>query len=1012
MFTTYIKSLNDMVFSTSDSPEQPPSTGVLGRIGSWFSPWKEKGPKSPTENAFVTGDQARTLEGAEQCEEAVKRGAVEQQRGEEKERSSNPSPLGLARDIFPYEEPDATQSDHKHGSVVSSTETGEGGPKEEGFVDCRKKRVGQEQEREESSNGTSVSGNPEKNASHLTHLSSFSKQGVAWDSDQAHTQPQAQTGKRLRVYLEETSVTHRGKDTCAEQEVVRTVVTKSFKVLSKAKSSPGFDLSLSSSSKSAEDKSPHELPAAGTQSYCSALVGVSLKSHKDSLSQLEPDREQTEPDSMGRKNAARRRQRKNSQGDGGSSPREKTPPTPQQAPEGFPSSAKAATSPQGRSPESHVGESPVNSSPKHNHTSPASPEGGECRSFSADAVDQLDNFQDSNSLSADTLPCALDGVADMEDSDLYKVERKTETPESKRRSLKFSHSEVKFFTKYVPLNSKQSPVGSDQDFKSALKATKDEGKDKLKTEFHARLQDTKKSDEEPKPAIGRIADKISLFEGRQVVGGHKQTFHTPRSADVSPVRKATERMTADFVASDQRSRSAEHKGVVRSSSASPVREKVMSIRERAKNFTGESKPEVKPALPQKPAMTRMSQKPPPPPVVSTKVDNQGKLDVKEQTQTTAVITLKPDGQDTTTAETSIPKEEPADSKVTHAEASKTADQGTTPNSVESDVLVKGARDSSETTSNTSTQSKGPSRTGSRSKRRKSRESSSPISPNCENKPTSKLHVTASKQEQVDGTEATVAAAEQLTENVSLQSNKAQRDVSDKSVLSDTKQEKKNEFEVVNKQNTDKPVNAKGELPVNKDEPDAPVRNRGTKKSIDKDPVILPQKEEKAGGSSLAFTQEKPVSEDSRDTAAIESHVEETAPLEQESHIEHAKLDKELSVQPASNSKEKASQSAKKEAEGAVTPRNKDAELIKQAETKDAETSEKAGTKKNDPIEKRVEEQPLCSDTHITKDKDSDSGQSISGTDRSAAKNDDKKDEKNPSKTQKQKPSSQKQPVSL
>ncbi|XP_067337418.1 beta/gamma crystallin domain-containing protein 1-like isoform X1 [Channa argus] len=987
MFTTYIKSLNDMVFSTSESPEQQPSTGVLGRIGNWFSPWREKGPKSPTENTSLAADQPHNLEGAEQSEESVKRGAVEQQWGEEKEQNSNPSLLGLARDIFLYEEQDATQSDHKHSSVVSSTETGEGRAKEEEFVESRKKRIGQDQEREESSNGTSVSGNPEKNASHLTHLPSYSKQGVAWHSDQAHTQPQAQTGKRFRVYLEETSVTHCGKNTCAEQEVVRTEVTKSLNVLFKAKSSPGVDLSLSSSSKSAEDKSPNDCPAVGTQSFYSALVGVSLKSHKDSQLELEPDKEQTDADSMGRKNAARRRSRKNSQGDGGNSPREKTPPNPTHALEGFPSSANVVTSPQGKSPKTLKGESSENSSPKHNHTFPTSPEGGESK-----RVEQLDNFQDSNSLSADTLACVVDGDLNMEDNDLYKVERKTETPESKRRSLKVSRSEVKLFTKYVPLNPERSAAGSNQDFKLALK-TKDEEKDTLKSESHARPGDPKKTDEEPKATVGRIADKISLFEHQQAVGGHKQIFHSPRSADVSPVRKATERMTADFVASDQRSRSAEHQGSVRSSSTSPVREKVLSIRERAKNFTGESIPEVKPPPPRKPAMTRMSQIQPPPPVESPNLDNQGKLGIKEQRQTTAEITLKPDGQDTSLAEIPIPKEQPADSKVTHMK----------PDSVESDVSVKGTGDFSETSSNISPQSKGPSRTGSRSKRRKSREPSSPISPNCENKPASKLQVTALKQEQVDGTEATVAAFKQLTENVSSQSNKAQINVSDKPALSDTKQEKNKELKGVNKQekqNTDQPVNTQGELPVNKDEADAPAHNSGTKKSIDQDPVIIPQKEENAGGCSLVFTQERElVSKDSRDTAAIKSHVEKTTPLEQVSPVEHVKLDKELSLQQGSKSKGKVRQSVKKGEGEEVQPKNNDTQLINQAESKAVGIFEKAGSKKTDQNEKKNEEQPRCSDTDITKEsqrihrKDSDSAQSISGTERNVYKNDDKKDEK-------------------
>lgn len=456
----------------------------MGRIGSWFSPWKGKGPKSPSENAFPTSDQAVNLDEEEENEESVRRQAREQQWEEEKEHSSNPNSLGLRGDIFLCEEEDATQSAHRDGFAVSSSEPGEGGPKEEEFVVCRGKRIGQGKERQESSNGTSASGNPEKNASHLTHLPSSSEQGVVWDSDQAYTQPQAQTqaqaqaGRRLHVYLEETSVIHCGQDTCTGQEVVRTEVTKSLQVLPKAKSSSNFDLSKSLSSTSTKNKRTNVRPAVGAQSYYSALVGVSLKSHNDSRLQPEPDQEQTQVDSMGRKNAARKKYRKNSQGDGGSSPQEKIPSNTQPVPEGFPTSDNSVTSPQGKSSEINMEESSVNSSSKHNPTSQASPGGGEGKTSCLDTVKHLDNFQDSNSVIAATLAYVVDGGADMDDDDsLYKVERKTETPESKRRSIKVSRSEVKLFTKNVPFSAEQSPVGDDQDFKSTLKSFKNQAKD-------------------------------------------------------------------------------------------------------------------------------------------------------------------------------------------------------------------------------------------------------------------------------------------------------------------------------------------------------------------------------------------------------------------------------------------------------------------------------------------------------------------------------------------------------
>lgn len=459
----------------------------MGRIGSWFSPWRGK---SSTENAFPTSDQAVKLQQEEEGKEPVRAQGKEQQKEEEeKEQSSIPNPLGPLRNIFPCEEENATQSAHRDGSIARSTEPTEGGPRREEFVESRKNRIGQGREREESNNGTSVSGNPEKNVSHVTDFSSLSEQGVVWDS--AHTQPQArrqaqaQTGKRLHVYLEETSVIQCGEDAYAGQEVVQTKVTKSLQVICRAKSSPSLDSPESSSSTSAENKSANVRSTDGTECHSSALVGVSLKSHQ--ASQFEPDKEQTEADSMGRKNTARRKFKKNSQGDGGSSPHEQKPPNAENVPEGSSTSDNSVTSPQGKSPKTHMEESAVNSSSNHNPTSQGSPEQGESKTPCPDTVKQLDNFQDSISVAAAALACVVDGTTNMGDEDsLYKVERKTETPESKRRSMKVSRSEVKLFTKNVPLNPKQSPVGDNQEFKSLLKNTKDEAKDKPETEINTR----------------------------------------------------------------------------------------------------------------------------------------------------------------------------------------------------------------------------------------------------------------------------------------------------------------------------------------------------------------------------------------------------------------------------------------------------------------------------------------------------------------------------------------------
>lgn len=401
---------------------------------------------------------------------------------EEKEQSSNPNPLFLSRDISPYEELNAAQSAHRDGVIVSSTETAEGGSKKEEFVEYRQERKGQ---REERSNHSSESGNPEKNARHLTHLSSSSsKQGVVQDSDPAHTQPQAHVGRKLYVYLEDTEVTHSGKETCAGQEIVHTEVTKKdITILRKGPSSSNFD--LNSSSKSEEIRRTNVSPAKGADSYYSALVGVSLKSPKDSQSEAESE-EQTEANRMGRKNAARKKLRQNSQGNEGNTPQENMPPTALPVPEGILTSDNSLTTPQGKGAETHMGESSVNSSSSQpNPTTQASPEGMESETSCPDAVKQLDNFQDSNSVIAASLACVANRGSDMEDDDsLYRVERKTETPESKRRSLKVSRSELKLFTKNVPLE--KSPEGGTDEFKTAVGKTKDGEKDKPNTETDGR----------------------------------------------------------------------------------------------------------------------------------------------------------------------------------------------------------------------------------------------------------------------------------------------------------------------------------------------------------------------------------------------------------------------------------------------------------------------------------------------------------------------------------------------
>lgn len=403
----------------------------MGRIGSWFSPWRGKSAKSPTENAPPTGDPVLKPEGEQESGESV-RPEAGGRLCDQKEKASEPNPLGLPRDVFFCEEADAAQSARRDRCVVGRREPAEGGPKEEEFLE-RKKRDERRGQGKEGSNGNSVTGNPEKNVSHLTHPSSAAEQGVAGNSDQdltrppAHEQEHTQTGRRFHVYVEEISVTQSGQSTCPEQEVVRTKVKENLQVLPKSKSSPR--------SGSAADKSQNV--------RASAPAGV--KPRKDCQPEPPPEKTARDAGSMGRKNVAKRRSRKNSLGEGGSSPQEKVPANGRPA-------AGHHTSDESKP---LMGEAAVSSSHEPNPTCPASPGGGESATSCPEAGERSDKVQDA----APSLARAVAGGADMEGDDgLYKVERKTETPESKRRSMKVSQSEVKLFKKCVPLKGEQSPA--------------------------------------------------------------------------------------------------------------------------------------------------------------------------------------------------------------------------------------------------------------------------------------------------------------------------------------------------------------------------------------------------------------------------------------------------------------------------------------------------------------------------------------------------------------------------
>ncbi|KAJ0026602.1 hypothetical protein NQD34_017602 [Periophthalmus magnuspinnatus] len=423
---SYIKNLNDMVFSTSDAPEEQPS--VLGRIGSWL--WS-RSSLSSSENA--SPNSPNRPEGTEQSD-------------------------SLTDDVFYAVSQDSQKSLHTSEGQPSGEETAE--------------------EEWEEARSSFESGNLTSNHQNTKHLSHWEVYGK---SDRDHAQDrQARAGKKLHVYLEETSVSG-----SAGQEVVSTKYAKSLQVRPKAKRSVSLDT----------EREP---------SYSSALVGVNLKSPKAENLDGEDD--------MGRK-SARRRYRKNSQGDERSNVTQPDREVTDKADKAVTPSQKA------RSPKSNV----TNHTPAETSPSPSP----ELQTHSS-GLQYLESGQDLNSTLACGGAAVEEEVVNMADNErLYRVERRTETPESKRRSMKVSRSEVKLFPKNVPLRAEHKVVMRREQIQE-------------ETAADLRLNDAKKPDDKPKPAPGRIADKISIFENQKLVIPGQ--FHIPRSADVSPIRKPAGRL--------------------------------------------------------------------------------------------------------------------------------------------------------------------------------------------------------------------------------------------------------------------------------------------------------------------------------------------------------------------------------------------------------------------------------------------------------------------------------------
>lgn len=358
---------------------------------------------------------------------------TEEQQEEEDSYGLSRGSLVFSTDGSLSQEEDATQSRHR-----DSAESREGGPKGEESVSTRKRRTGQGREREEKRKGILESGNPEKNANHVTPHSSSP---VLWDSGFNPPPVQRRTerdrGKKIQVYLEE-SVIKCGKGANSEQEVVRTKVEQSL---------PIRRPKLSASVESRGGTGSVETPTNGTESFHCAGETLSLRPNKDTQSKPETEKKQTAADSMGRRNAARRKSKKSPQREGGGGQPEK---------KGSPSASHA----EGKSPKAQV----VNSSPQPGPTPQLSPELKQGKTSCPDVV-KLDKLPKADAACGAAAAQGTDRVAHMEDEEsLYKVERKTETPESKRRSMKTSRTEIKFFPKHVHLNTAKSDPDSNSTF--------------------------------------------------------------------------------------------------------------------------------------------------------------------------------------------------------------------------------------------------------------------------------------------------------------------------------------------------------------------------------------------------------------------------------------------------------------------------------------------------------------------------------------------------------------------
>ncbi|XP_051544355.1 beta/gamma crystallin domain-containing protein 1 [Myxocyprinus asiaticus] len=406
---------------------------------------------------------------------------------------------------------------------------------------------------------------------------------------------------------------------------------------------------------------------------------------------------------MGRRRSGKRR--RSSHGEGGG-PKTKSPTKTQP---GSPATTSLATSPKTAWVDSSFGEVPKAVSECSSAQPPISPGAGSCEDnvraewveayLSEDAADTMSSPDGPvQATLADIIDCEMDEEP---------VMRLTETPESKRRSLKVSHSE-KVFAKKVMV----TPVVHTEDQREKFKAARDTTDLKLKrTDDGARRPEQNVDITTVKSShhVGRIADKISLFESCGVQAVKRGSTNLQR-LDISPARKVS-RHLREFTGPAE----------TRSSSAPPSQ----TVKERALNFnTGQRRDETF-ALPS----GRWG--------VSGQTLKDGHSKTTGQTSQYSENIGKP----TANTRTSWEKPEVKLKAPSNTDQTDSKSQNSTLSESKSDS--KNGNKEAETTNcslqtvssptDETSQVKSPSRTGSRSKKRRSKDVVQPLSPTSKNK---------------------------------------------------------------------------------------------------------------------------------------------------------------------------------------------------------------------------------------------------------------------------------------